>query len=102
MWLLSALAVLVPDLPYFVNLLLLFFMFVSPIGYAPSQVPASARLLVWANPMTYLIESFRFALIGVRETPWWTDPVFGAVSLGLLALSGTLFRTLMPIFSDYE
>lgn len=101
-WILSALAVLVPDLTYVVNLLLLLFMFVSPIGFTITQVPTSARLAVLANPMTYLIESFRFALLGLRTTPLWYDAIFGVLALILAALGVSFFRTLMPVFSDYE
>jgi lipopolysaccharide transport system permease protein len=101
-WLLSALAVLIPDLNYIVNLLLLLFMFVSPIGFRISQVPPSARLAVLANPMTYLIESFRYALLGLRTTPLWYDAVFGVFALMLAAVGVSFFRTLMPVFSDYE
>ena len=101
-WFVSALAALVPDVTYVVNLLLLFFMFVSPIGYSPNQVTGAAHYWVVANPMTHLIESFRFALIGVRDTPLWTDAAFGAFSLVAACTAGTIFRRLTPVFSDYE
>lgn len=101
-WLVSSLTVLVPDLTYVVNLLLLFFMFVSPIGYSPSQVSGAAYYWVAANPMTYLIESFRYSLIGVRDSPIWFDAWFGMVSLTTACIAGTIFRRLTPVFSDYE
>jgi lipopolysaccharide transport system permease protein len=101
-WLVSALAALVPDVTYVVNLLLLFFLFVSPIGYSVSQVPEAALLWIGLNPMTHLIESFRFSLLGIRETPLWFDAAFGVLSLAFAATAGTVFRRLTPIFADYE
>jgi lipopolysaccharide transport system permease protein len=101
-WFVSALAALVPDVTHVVNLLLLFFMFLSPIGYSPNQVSGAAHYWVMANPMTYLIESFRFSLIGVRDTPLWSDAAFGAFSLLAACAAGTIFRRLTPVFSDYE
>jgi lipopolysaccharide transport system permease protein len=101
-WILAALAVLVPDINYAVNLLLLFFLFVSPIGFTVSQIPPSAAVFVYLNPMTYLTESFRFALLGMRDVPMWLDAVFGAALLMFLAASGAFFRRLMPLFGDYE
>lgn len=101
-WLISSLAALIPDVTYIVNLLLLFFMFVSPIGYSPSQVSGTAYYWVAINPMTYLIESFRFALLGVRDTPLWFDAVFAGGSLVFACVAGTIFRRLSPIFADYE
>ena len=101
-WLTSAAAVLVPDVTYAINLLLLLFLFVSPIGYPLSMVPSSARIWILLNPLTYLVESFRYALMGIRSTPMWVDAGFGVFAL-LLAIAGcAIFRRLMPIFSDYE
>jgi lipopolysaccharide transport system permease protein len=101
-WFTSAIAVLVPDVTYIVNLLLLLFLFISPIGYPLSMVPRSARPWVLLNPLTYLVESFRYALMGMRDTPLWCDGAFAVFAL-LLAVGGAgFFRRLMPIFADYE
>lgn len=101
-WVLSAVAVVVPDIVQVVNVALLLFMFVSPIGYSIDMIPPVARPLVFLNPLTYLIEGFRFALIGVRVTPLWIDAAFLAASLLLAGMAGAFFRRMSPIFSDYE
>jgi lipopolysaccharide transport system permease protein len=101
-WFTSATAVLVPDVTYVVNLLLLLFLFISPIGYPLSMVPGAARIWVLLNPLTYLVESFRFALMGLRETPLWTDAVFAVFALMLAVAGAGFFRRLMPVFTDYE
>lgn len=101
-WVFSALAVLVPDTQYMVNILLLLFMFVSPIGYSLKQIEGAAQYILYANPMTYLTESFRFALLGVRVTPLWVDAVYGACALAAACFCGSFFRRLMPLFTDYE
>ena len=101
-WFTSAAAVIVPDVAYVINLLLLLFLFISPIGYPLSMVPHSARIWVLLNPLTYLVESFRYALMGLRGTPLWSDAL-AAVLASLLAVAGAaFFRRLMPIFGDYE
>ncbi|HET7697848.1 MAG TPA: ABC transporter permease [Vicinamibacterales bacterium] len=101
-WFTSAAAVLIPDVTYVVNLLLLLFLFISPIGYPLSLVPGAARIWVLLNPLTYLVESFRFALMGLREIPLWTDAVFGVFALVLAVAGAGFFRRLMPVFTDYE
>ena len=101
-WFTSATAVLVPDVTYVVNLLLLLFLFISPIGYPLSMVPEAARIWVLLNPLTYLVESFRFALMGLRETPLWADAVFALFALVLAIAGAGFFRRLMPVFTDYE
>ena len=101
-WLFSAAAVLVPDVAQVINILLLLLMFVSPVGYSIDMVPERARVLVYLNPLTYLIEAFRYALLGMRVLPFWTDAVFIASCLVGASLTGTVFRRLSPMFADYE
>jgi lipopolysaccharide transport system permease protein len=103
-WILSAAAVVLPDLAQVVNIVLMLLMFVSPVGYAINTVsiPPFARVLLYLNPLTYLIDMFRFAVLGMRELPFWIDPVFVAFVVGAAALAGTFFRSVSPIFSDYE
>jgi lipopolysaccharide transport system permease protein len=101
-WVLSAVAVVVPDVAQIVNIVLLLLMFVSPIAFTIDMVPARARALVYLNPLTYLIEQFRFALIGIRSAPMWYDVPFLLVCATAAALAGAFFRRMSPIFSDYE
>jgi len=101
-WILAAGAVVVPDIAQLVNIALLLFMFLSPIGFSIDLVPPRARALVFFNPLSYLIEAFRYALIGVRVTPIWFDGVFLAAALLLAAIAGSFFRRMSPVFSDYE
>jgi lipopolysaccharide transport system permease protein len=101
-WFLSAIAVVVPDIAQIVNIALLLLMFVSPIGFTIDSVPTRVRALVYFNPLTYLIEGFRFALIGVRVSPVWYDAVFLAGALALALTAAAFFRRMSPIFSDYE
>jgi lipopolysaccharide transport system permease protein len=101
-WALSAIAVFVPDLLQVINIVLLLLMFISPVGFSLDMVPARVRVLAYANPLTYLIEAFRYALLGVRALPMWTDAIFAAACLVGAAITGTIFRRLSPIFADYE
>jgi lipopolysaccharide transport system permease protein len=101
-WVLSATAVVLPDIAQIVNIVLMLLMFVSPVGYAIDMVPARVRFLVYLNPLTYLIEAFRFAMLGVRDVPLWVDGAFLFACLIGAALAGTFFRRLSPVFADYE
>ncbi len=101
-WMLSAIAVVVPDIAQVVNIGLLLLMFVSPIGFSADQVPARVRPLVYLNPLSYLMDAFRYALLGIRTLPIWTDAVFLAVAVAAASVSATFFRRMSPVFSDYE
>ncbi len=55
--------------------------------------------LVYLNPLTYLIEGFRFALIGIRVSPMWSDALF---LLAALALAARRRDVLPPDVSDLQ
>jgi lipopolysaccharide transport system permease protein len=101
-WVVSAVAVVVPDVAQIVSIALLLLMFVSPIAFTVDMVPPRARALVYLNPLTYLIEQFRFALIGMRSLPIWYDGAFLLVCAAAAAVAVAFFRRMSPIFSDYE
>lgn len=101
-WFLSAAAVVVPDIVQVVNIALMLLMFISPVGYTIGAVPERVRFLLYLNPLTYLIDMFRFAVLGIRDLPLWVDPLFLASALAGAAIAGTFFRSVSPIFSDYE
>lgn len=101
-WVVSAVAVLLPDISQLVSVGLMLLMFVSPVGFTVDMVPARVRFLVYLNPLSYLIDAFRYALLGVRTTPLWVDAVVGSCCIVAVALAGTFFRRLSPLFADYE
>ena len=101
-WVLSAVAVVVPDVAHVVNIALLLLMFISPIGYSIDMVPARVRPLVYLNPLSYLIDAFRYALIGLRASPIWSDAAFLVGCAAVAAIAGAFFRRMSPLFSDYE
>jgi lipopolysaccharide transport system permease protein len=101
-WMVSAVTVLLPDVSQLVNVALMLLMFVSPVGFTLDMVPSRIRFLVYLNPLTYLIDAFRFALLGIRATPLWVDAPFILCCMAGMALAGTFFRRVSPLFADYE
>ncbi len=101
-WILSAVTVLLPDVGQIVNIALLLLMFVSPVGYSIDMVPERLRFVVFLNPLTYLIEAFRYALLGLRDVPLWVDGAFALACAAAAAGAGAFFKRLSPMFGDYE
>ena len=101
-WILSAITVFLPDIMQVVNIVLLLLMFLSPVLFTVDMVPERLRFFVYFNPLTYLIESFRFAFLGVRNLPMWSDALFALFCVLGTALAGSFFRRVSPIFADYE
>ncbi len=98
---LCALNVKFRDVRYVMPFVLQFGVYVSPIGYATSQVPGEFQLIYHLNPMVFVIDGLRWSLLGVG------DPFAGggwAVSLAVVAvtLAGGVwyFRRTERTFAD--
>ena len=68
LWL-SALNAIYRDVRYVMPFLVQLWMFASPVAYPSSLVPQRWRWLFGLNPMTGVIEGFRWALTGRGEPP---------------------------------
>ncbi len=99
LWL-SALNVQYRDVRYAVPFLVQFWMYASPVAYSSSIIPERWRALYGLNPMTGVIEGFRWALLGTDTAPG----VFTLISAGiavLILVSGAFYFTHMEkTFAD--
>jgi lipopolysaccharide transport system permease protein len=99
LWL-SALNALYRDVRHVLPFLVQFWMFASPVAYPASLVPAKWRWFYGLNPMTGVIEGFRWSLAGTGNPPG----VLFACSAGIvvLALAGGLvfFQKMETLIAD--
>jgi lipopolysaccharide transport system permease protein len=65
----AALNALYRDVRYVVPFLMQFWMFASPVVYPSSLIPQRFRWLYGLNPMTGVIDGFRWALTGHAQPP---------------------------------
>jgi lipopolysaccharide transport system permease protein len=84
-YLLAALTVTYRDFRYVVPFMIQVLMYVSPVIYPVSMVPARFRALLALNPMSGLIEAYRSAILG---TPW------NPLTLGISSVSAVLLFVL--------
>jgi lipopolysaccharide transport system permease protein len=80
LWL-ATLSVKYRDVQFAVNFLLQALMYASPVIYPASMVPERLQFFYWLNPMTGVIQGFRWALLGSEGAP--PGGVF-FLSIGLL------------------
>jgi homopolymeric O-antigen transport system permease protein len=99
---LSALAVVLLDVSYFVNLALLLLIFISPIGFMPDMVPPALKLILTFNPLYYLIETFRAATFYGHFPPPHIYVGFTAISVVFFVLGAAFFRRFKGVLVDYE
>jgi lipopolysaccharide transport system permease protein len=73
-------------LPFFIQLL----MFATPIIYPVSIVPERFQLLLALNPLSGLIEAFRFVVIPT-QVPNWNHFTVSVVATGVLFIAGLFY-----------
>jgi len=99
LWL-SALNVLYRDVQYVIPFLVQMWMFVSPVIYPISDIPAGPlRIVFMLNPMTGVIGGFRWALLG-QQAPGGLMWVSVAVVVVLLVSGLFYFKRMERVFAD--
>ncbi len=99
MWL-TALSVKYRDVGFITPFLIQIWMYVTPVIYAVEKIPERFQVFLWMNPMTGVIEGFRWSLLGQQHPDW----VMMGLSLGIvlaLLLSGFYyFKRMEKTFVD--
>ncbi len=93
LWL-ATLAAKYQDVSYAVNFLLTLLMYFSPVIYPISMVPLKLRKLYLLNPMTGVVEGFRWALLGSGSPPRIEFLIgVGVILIGLVSGAYVFRRT---------
>ena len=98
LWL-AALNAIYRDVQYTLNFLTQFWMFLTPIAYPSSIVPEQWRWLYGLNPMTGVVDGFRWALFGT--TPPGLMMLVSFVMMVVMLIGGLFyFRRMERTFAD--
>jgi lipopolysaccharide transport system permease protein len=100
LWL-SALNVIYRDINYILPFLVQFWLFVTPVAYPASMVPERWQLLYALNPMTGVVEGFRWALLGMPSAAPDLMMLISSIISVLVLVSGLFyFRRMERTFAD--
>ena len=97
--LLSALTVAYRDFTHITPFLVQIWMYVSPVIYPVSLIPEKWRLAMYLNPVTGIVEGFRFAFLGGRLDLAGTA-ISALVSIALFAIGLAYFEKVERRFAD--
>jgi lipopolysaccharide transport system permease protein len=97
---LSSLAVRYRDVQYVIPFLVQIWLFATPIAYEPAIFPQPWRSLLGLNPMTGVVEGFRWALLGAHTAPGTSIVLSAVVACGLLVVGMFTFRRMEAFFAD--
>ena len=109
----AALNVFLRDISQFLTILLNAWFYVTPIVYplffvapgsdaTPEQVQRveAARSVIESNPLTAIVEGYRYALMGGSSFEPWTLWILSGSAVAILGLGWWLFEKLAPGFAD--
>ena len=99
LWL-SAMNVIYRDVGYVLPFLTDMWFFITPVVYSSSEIPEKLRLIYSINPMTGVVEGFRWALLGTQTAPGPMVIVSSLVALMLLVTGLFYFRRMERSFAD--
>jgi len=101
-WFLAPLALVLPDTSYFVNLLVMLLMFISPIGFRPDMIHGVFRLTLYLNPIYYMTEVFRGTVINGHSIGLSVFAFYVVISVVVFFAGSEFFRRVKNVLADYE
>jgi lipopolysaccharide transport system permease protein len=99
-WLVASLGVFLRDIAQGISLVLMAWMYLTPIIYPESIVPERYRLYINANPFTALVRSYRRIFLEGAAPDWWSLAYFTTFALILFVLGYWWFAKTRRNFAD--
>jgi lipopolysaccharide transport system permease protein len=97
----SALNVLYRDIGYIIPFLTQMWLFITPVVYPTSMLPESWRFIYALNPMSGVVDGFRWALLGNQQSAPGPTLIISSVISVLVLISGMFyFRRMERQFAD--
>jgi len=97
----SALSARYHDLKHAIPFFSQMWFWVTPVAYGLENIPNRFAWVFYLNPMTWIVQGFRWCLLGVGEMNWEKTLISGLFSV--LVLTGGLlyFRKMESEFADF-
>jgi len=96
----SALNVQYRDIRYVVPFLVQFWMYATPVAYSSELIPEKWRWLYSLNPMTGVVEGFRWAMLGKSSLDMLSLSISAIVVVALLVSGLYYFKRTEASFAD--
>lgn len=75
-------------------------MYATPVIYPMSSIPERWRAFIWFNPMTPIIETFRFGFLGTGSFSWLHLGYSAVVTFIVLFIGTVIFNRVEQTFMD--
>jgi lipopolysaccharide transport system permease protein len=96
----AALTVSYRDVQYILPVFLQILLYASPIAYSLSAVPANLRMFYLLNPLSGVLEAFRWSLVHTALPPMGAIAYAGAAAVGAFLVGAFSFKRMERKFAD--
>lgn len=96
----ASLMVTYRDVQFVLPVAVQFALYASPIAYAVSAVPHNLRPLYFLNPLSSLLEAFRWSILGTGQLQWGYLAYSAVVAVTLLVGGAFAFKRMERQFAD--
>ena len=96
----TAPAVRYRDVNYVTSVFTSLLLYLSPVAYSTSAVPADLRRFYLLNPLTTIVEGCRWSLLGEADLSPWAIVYTVALAVGALIIGALVFTRLESGFAD--
>jgi lipopolysaccharide transport system permease protein len=96
----SAMNVIYRDVGHILPFLTQIWFFATPIVYSASVVSKKWQILYALNPLTGVVEGFRWSLLGVHSLPWQLVAISSGIAVVVLITGLVYFRNMERTFAD--
>jgi lipopolysaccharide transport system permease protein len=102
MFILTTIGLFIRDVPKFLSLLLRFLFYASGIIFPADMLPKDALQILTFNPIFFLVESFRNIIFYAEVPNTFSLGIWFIVSIGILFIGFSFFKSKAGIFADYK
>lgn len=88
------------DIQYLLNMVLLLWLYVTPVIYPADLVPEKYRIIFQANPMAVIINAYRQVILGGGDPKYSSLIIATLVSFIILLIGLSYFKSREKIFAD--
>lgn len=99
-WFLASLGVFIRDIGQIIGVIIQILFFMTPIVYPIERIPAQIQIILYLNPLTFIVNHFRRVILW-GQMPDWGEFVVITILTGLVCMAGYIwFMKSKKTFAD--
>jgi lipopolysaccharide transport system permease protein len=99
-WFMASLGVYIRDVGNMVSVIVRMLLFLTPIFYPVTLVPENIRLIIYLNPLTFIVENFRRVLLFNQPPDWVGFFAINLITIVICLLGYIWFMKSKKTFAD--